>query len=168
MKGARAAGRNRFAARRAPRFFAALAGLAAAAAGLPYFPAALAHDNARFYRGEIVAPASWEGVIRLTGTVVIREGAAVSVEPGTQILVQPGVGAAIVVRGRFFVRGVPSKPVVFDSAGGCGAGTWVGIVFDPGAAGVLEHARVRCAEKGIGGDLSRVTKRGTEVAPLWR
>lgn len=128
-------------------------------------PGARAHTDARFYRGDIAASASWEGTIRLTGTVVVREGVTVSVEPGTQVLVQPGVGAEIVVRGRLLVRGVPSRPVLFDTAGGCGAGPWGGIVFAPGSAGVLENAVVRCALKGIAGDLSRVTRTGVRVEP---
>ncbi len=127
--------------------------------------AAAAHSNARFYRGEIVASTSWDGVIRLTGTVVIREGVTVAVDPGTEVLVQPGIGARIVVKGRLMVRGTAGRPVVFDSAGGCAAGPWGGIVFAPGATGVLENSRIRCAPGGIGGDLAGVTRRGVSVEP---
>ena len=124
-----------------------------------------AHTNARFYRGDIVAPSSWDGVIRLTGTVVVAEGVTVTVDPGTEVLVQPGTGTDIVVKGRFLVRGTPERPVVFDTAGGCGAGPWGGIVFSRGSAGILEHARVRCSARGIGGDLSGVTRTGVAVEP---
>ena len=119
---------------------------------------ASAHPNARFYRGDIAVSSSWEGVIRLTGKVVIREGVTVTVEPGTEILVQPGTGYDIEVRGRFLVRGIPEKPVLFDTAGGCAAGPWGGIVFRPGSVGVFEHAKVRCAERGISGELSGVSR----------
>ncbi len=119
-----------------------------------------AHPNARFYKGDIVAPSSWEGVIRLTGTVVIREGITVTIEPGTEVLVQPGIGARIVVNGRLLVRGIPGKPVLFESAGGCGAGSWSGIVFGSGSTGILEHARIRCADNGIAGDLAGVKRTG--------
>ncbi|MEK6778592.1 MAG: hypothetical protein AABY80_02890, partial [Candidatus Deferrimicrobiota bacterium] len=112
-----------------------------------------AHPNARFYKGDIVVPTSWEGVIRLTGTVVIREGVTVTVESGTEVLVQPNIGADIVVRGRLLVRGVPGKPVLFDTAGGCASGPWGGIVFEGGSAGILEHATIRCSSSGITGDL---------------
>lgn len=123
-----------------------------------------AHPNARFYRGDIVVPTSWEGVIRLTGTVVVREGVTVTVEPGTEVLVQPGIGAEIVVRGRLLVRGVPGKPVLFDSAGGCAAGPWGGIVFRRGSTGILEHATVRCAANGIAGEAApSVTLRSVTV-----
>jgi hypothetical protein len=122
-----------------------------------------AHTDARFYRGDITVSTSWEGVIRPTGTVVIREGITVTVEPGTEILVQPGVGAEIIVRGRFLVRGVPGKPVLFDAAGGCGAGSWGGILFERGSKGVLENASVRCSEKGVAGDLTGVTRAGVTV-----
>lgn len=132
--------------------------LLAASAG-----AALAHSNARFYRGDIRSSTSWEGVIRLTGTVVIAEGVTVSIEPGAEILVQPKVGADIVVRGRLLVRGVPSKPVRFDTAGGCEDGRWGGIVFERGSTGILENAVVHCSEKGIAGDRSGVTRRGVTV-----
>lgn len=124
-----------------------------------------AHSNARYYRGEIAVSTSWDGVIRLTGTVLIRDGVTVTVDPGTEVLVQPGVGAEIVVKGRLMVRGTPGKPVLFDAAGGCPAGPWGGIVFAPGSAGVLENARVRCATGGIGGDLGNVRRVGVAVEP---
>ncbi len=144
------------------------AALAAAALALLLAAASAAHTGARFYRGEIAASSSWDGVIRLTGSVVVREGVTVTVEPGTEVLVQPGTGAAIVVRGRFLVRGTPAKPVVFDSAGGCAEGPWGGIVFERGSAGVVENARIRCSARGIGGDLSGVTMSGVVVEPAAR
>lgn len=122
-----------------------------------------AHPNARFYRGDITVSTSWEGVIRLTGTVVIREGVTVTVDPGTEILVQPGTGNDIEVRGRLLVRGVPGKPVLFDTAGGCAAGPWGGILFRPGSAGVFEHAKVRCSEGGISGEMSGVARTGLTI-----
>jgi hypothetical protein len=121
------------------------------------------HANARFLRGEIRASSFWEGVVRLTGTVVIAEGVTVSVEPGTEVLVQPKVGADLVVRGRLLVRGVPSKPVRFDTAGGCDAGPWGGIVFEKGSVGILENVVVHCAGKGISGDTAGVVRRGVAV-----
>lgn len=121
-------------------------------------PPSQAHPNARFYRGEITVSTSWEGVIRLTGTVTIREGVTVSVEPGTQVLVQPGATVEIRVRGRLLVRGTPERPVLFDTAGGCDEGAWGSILFLPGSAGVLEHARVRCASGGIRGSLGGVVR----------
>jgi len=122
-----------------------------------------AHPNARFYKGDITVPTSWEGTIRLTGTVVIREGMTVTVEPGTEVLVQPNIGADIVVRGRLLVRGVPGKPVLFDTAGGCASGPWGGIVFEGGSAGILEHATIRCSATGITGDLRGVTRTGVDI-----
>ncbi len=137
--------------------------LLAAALALCLAGTAFAHSNARFYRGDIKASTSWEGIIRLTGTVVIAEGVTVSIEPGTEVLVQPKVGADIVVRGRLLVRGVPSKPVRFDTAGGCATGPWGGIVFERGSVGILENVLVHCAAKGIAGDQSGVTRRGVTV-----
>jgi hypothetical protein len=125
-----------------------------------------AHPNARFYKGDIVVPTSWEGVIRLTGTVVVREGVTVTVEPGAEVLVQPGIGADIVVRGRLLVRGVPGKPVLFDTAGGCAAGPWGGIVFERGSTGILDHATIRCSATGIMGDLTGVTRSGLIMEPF--
>lgn len=122
-----------------------------------------AHSDARFYRGDVKVSTSWEGVIRLTGTVVIREGVTVSVEPGAEVLVQPNAGADLVVRGRLLVRGVPSKPVRFDTAGGCQEGPWGGIVFERGSTGVLENVTVHCAAKGITGDQSGVSRIGVTV-----
>jgi hypothetical protein len=122
-----------------------------------------AHPNARFYRGDIVLSTSWEGIVRLTGTVVVREGVTVTVEPGTEILVQPDPGADIVVKGRFLVRGIPSRPVLFDTAGGCKAGPWGGVRFEPGSVGILENAVVHCSSKGISGDMKGVTKTNLKV-----
>ncbi len=139
-----------------------------AVAALPvllFAAAAAAHTGARFYRGEISTSTSWDGVIRLTGPVVVRQGVTVTVEPGTEVLVQPGTGAVITVRGRLLVRGTPAKPVVFDTAGGCAEGPWGGIVFERGSSGVLENARVRCAAGGVGGDLSGVAAAGVVVEP---
>ncbi len=123
------------------------------------------HPDARYYRGEITVSTSWEGVIRLTGTVIIREGVTVTVDPGTEILVQPDIGAEIIVRGRLFVRGTSRRPVVFAAAGGCPAGRWGGIVFARGATGTLENACIRCASRGIGGDLEGVARTGVTVDP---
>lgn len=127
--------------------------------------AADAHPNARFYRGDITASTSWEGVIRLTGTVVIREGVTVTVDPGTEVLVQPGKAHDVEVRGRLLVRGIPEKPVLFDTAGGCAAGAWGGVLFRPGSAGVLENVRVRCSAKGIAGAVEGVRRTGVTVEP---
>jgi hypothetical protein len=122
-----------------------------------------AHPNARFYRGDVTVSASWEGVIRLTGKLVIREGVTVTVEPGTEVLVQPGEENDIEVRGRLLVRGIPGKPVLFDTAGGCAAGPWGGIRFLPGSAGVFEYVRVRCADGGVRGDLAGVDRSGLAI-----
>jgi len=126
-------------------------------------PRTAAHPNARFYRGEISVSTSWEGVIRLTGTVTIRENATVSIEPGTQVLVQSGAAVEIRVRGRLLVRGTPERPVLFEPAGGCGEGPWGSILFLPGSEGILEHARVRCASGGIRGALEGVVRTGVSV-----
>ncbi|MBI5903982.1 MAG: hypothetical protein HZB86_00255 [Deltaproteobacteria bacterium] len=122
-----------------------------------------AHPNARFLRGDITVSTSWEGVIRLTGTVVIREGVTVTVDPGTEILVQPGEGTDIEVRGRLLVRGIPEKPVLFDTAGGCAAGSWGGIRFRPGSTGTFENVRIRCSAAGVAGETSGVTKKGVTL-----
>jgi hypothetical protein len=122
-----------------------------------------AHPNARFYRGDVTVSTSWEGVIRLTGKLVIREGVTVTVDPGTEVLVQPGTENDIEVRGRLLVRGVPEKPVLFDTAGGCSAGPWGGIRFHPGSAGAFESVRVRCAGGGLSGDLAGVTRAGLVI-----
>ncbi|RJP25198.1 MAG: hypothetical protein C4529_01025 [Deltaproteobacteria bacterium] len=122
-----------------------------------------AHPNARFLRGDITVSTSWEGVIRLTGTVVIREDVTVTVDPGTEILVQPGEGTDIEVRGRLLVRGIPEKPVLFDTAGGCAAGPWGGIRFRPGSTGMFENVRIRCSAVGVTGEMSGVMKKGVSL-----
>jgi hypothetical protein len=97
--------------------------------------------------------------------VVILPGVTVTVDPGTEILVQPGPGTNIVVRGRLLVRGLPEKPVLFDTAGGCSDGPWGGVVFEPGSTGILENASIRCSSTGIRGALSGVTRTGVVLAP---
>jgi len=116
------------------------------------------HANARFYRGDITASTNWEGVIRLTGTVTIREGVTVAVEPGTRILVQAGTAVELRVRGRLLVRGTREHPVRFDTAGGCGEGPWGSIRFLPGSTGILEHVRISCSSGGILGSLDGVVR----------
>lgn len=138
----------------------AAAYLAVLSCSLLFAASLSAHVNARYYRGDITVPTSWDGIVRLTGTVVIREGVTVTVDPGTEVLVQPGAGTDIVVRGRLLVRGLPGKPVLFDTAGGCGEGPWGGIVFERGSAGIMENVRVRCASRGITGDLTDVVRTG--------
>lgn len=149
----------------APPVFPATALAALAAAWLlGFLPAAsLAHTDARFYRGDIRASTSWEGVIRLTGPVVIRDGVTVTVDPGTQVLVQPGRENGILVRGRLLVRGTADRPVVFDVAGGCAKGAWGGILFEGGGTGIIEHARIRCSVSGLRGEPGRVTRVGVAV-----
>jgi hypothetical protein len=90
----------------------------------------------------------------------------VTIEPGAEVLVQPGIGADIVVRGRLLVRGVSGKPVLFDTAGGCAAGPWGGIVFERGSTGIMEHATIRCSATGIAGDLTGVTRSGLVMDPF--
>jgi hypothetical protein len=126
---------------------------------------ASAHEGALFLRGDVTVSSTWQGIVRLTGRVVIGEGVTVTVEPGTEVLVQPLADADIVVRGRLLVRGRPDRPVLFDTAGGCRAGPWGGIVFEKGSAGILEHVRVHCAGKGVGGDLANVRSTAVTVAP---
>ncbi len=140
------------------------AALLLASGGILLIPSSSpAHPDARYYRGEITVSTSWEGVIRLTGTVIIGEGVTVTVDPGTEVLVQPNVDADIIVRGRLFVRGTSRRPVVFAAAGGCPAGRWGGIVFARGATGILENVRIHCAATGIGGELGGVTRSGITV-----
>jgi hypothetical protein len=118
---------------------------------------ASACPDAKFFRGDISTPTSWEGTVRLTGPVVIQPGITVTVEPGTRVLVRPQRDPGIVVRGRLFVRGLQIKPVLFESDGGCSVGSWGGIVFERGSAGILEDVKIRCSPQGVGGDLKGVT-----------
>ncbi len=115
--------------------------------------------DVRVFRGNISIPTSWEGTVRVTGQVVIRQGVTVTVDPGTKILVRPQHTSRIVVRGRLLVRGIPARPVLFETDGGCSSGSWGGIVFEPGSVGILEEARLRCVEQGIAGDLKGVTQK---------
>ncbi len=118
---------------------------------------ALAHMNARFYRGKLKVSTEWEGTIRVTGDVIVNEGVVLTIAPGTRVLVSGGPEVDIIVKGKLFARGEKGYPVVFDSADGCAPeDRWGGIIFEEGSAGVLEQAVVRCSEKGISGQMKGV------------
>lgn len=115
--------------------------------------------DVRVYRGDISIPTSWEGTVRVTGQVVIRQGVTVTVDPGAKILVRPQHAPGIIVRGRLLVRRISARPVLFETDGGCSSGSWGGIVFEPGSVGILEEARLRCVDQGLSGDLKGVMQK---------
>jgi len=67
--------------------------------------------------GDIAADAAWakaQSPLVLTGTVTVKQGATLTIEPGT--VVQFLLGARLVVQGALVARGTPEAPIRFTSA----------------------------------------------------
>jgi hypothetical protein len=67
--------------------------------------------STNFISGEVTANATWSGTNLLSGTVIIRPGAAVSIEPGTRILMN--TAAVLRVEGQLLADGASNAPITF-------------------------------------------------------
>lgn len=125
-----------------------------------------AHSGARFYRGNISISTEWEGIIRVTGRVVVKKGVTLTVARGTRVLFNSGDEVEIRVEGRLYIRGTLKEEILFEPADGCKQGNgWRGVEFVKGSGGTVENARLKCSEKGIWGDLSGVRILGVQYEP---
>lgn len=118
----------------------------------------------------IIADTTWEGRIRITGDVYVKEGATLTIKPGTVIrfnkiapkLEEDGgrnmvsldspyfPGAEIIVRGRIIAVGTKDKPITFTSSEPTPkAGAWGAVNLLGGSGNVFEYCRISYASAGI-------------------
>jgi len=119
---------------------------------------------------EIGEDTVWQGRIRITGDVLVREGATLTIMPGTVIrfdTIEPKLdkdggrnmfgldspyfpGAEIIVRGRILAVGTSDSPIVFTSSDAMARpGIWGAINLLGSNGNVIEYCRVFYAYNGI-------------------
>jgi len=71
----------------------------------------------------ITGNVTWSGTVRVSGEIVVEEGATLTIEPGTTVLVEPAekgddglARSGILVKGSIVADGEPGSPVTFTSA----------------------------------------------------
>ncbi|MEX2964338.1 right-handed parallel beta-helix repeat-containing protein, partial [Microbulbifer sp. TYP-18] len=99
------------------------------------------------------------GAQQIQGDVTVQTGSTLSIGAGAQFDIIPG--AKLLVEGNLIIVGTAASPVLLHSAGSVCQNTtgsaydWMGIEVAAGATVTIEHADIRCADKGIhfnGGD----------------
>ena len=121
-------------------------------------PAPPAVEYAGAYGGDLV----WEGVVTMTGDVLILAGGSLTLRPGTEVRVVPAEGTQIdpeyfssltelLVRGRLQIEGTAAQPVRFVMVEGPELEeiAWAGITFEAAEASTIRHAVIARAEAGV-------------------
>ncbi len=91
---------------------------------------------------ELTADTTWSGAYLNEGTVIVRPGATLRIEPGT--VVSMDQGARIRVEGRLLAEGTAGAPIRFTrSAAGT---TWKQILFVGAADSMLRHCTIEYAD----------------------
>lgn len=112
----------------------------------------------------------WDGRIRITGDILVKEGATLTILPGTVIrfdTIEPKLdkdggrnmlgldspyfpGAEIIVRGRILAVGTPDFPITFTSSDKAAVpGSWGAINLLGSNGNVIEFCRVYYAYNGV-------------------
>lgn len=133
-----------------------------------YEPGELAEKEIGLYN--IIEDTVWEGRIRVTGDIYVKEGATLTIMPGTVIrfdTLEPKLedqggrnwlgldspyfpGAEIIVRGRILAVGTPDSPIVFTSSDKAAApGSWGAINLLGSNGNVIEYCKVYYAYNGV-------------------
>ena len=104
------------------------------------------------FAGEITSNTTIGGAgdtdIDITQTIIVRNGAALTIAPGTTLRFAPAKGI-IVENGKLIADGDPFSPIVMTSANDNGSGTpaagdWLGILLTAGDTGSqLDHVELR-------------------------
>jgi Periplasmic copper-binding protein (NosD) len=149
-------------------FLVIIAGLASCAEVLPIPKSELSETDIGLYT--IIADTTWEGRIRITGDVYVKEGATLTIKPGTVIRfnrVEPKLeedggrnmvglgspyfpGAEIIVRGRIVAVGEKNKPIIFTSSDPTPrSGAWGAVNLLGSSGSVFEYCRISYAAAGI-------------------
>jgi len=99
------------------------------------------------HKGTIVTSEEWclaDSPHQLTGTVVVANGATLTIEPG--VVVQACDACGILVYGDLVAVGSGAAPILFTSAADSGPGEWAGLRFNgylSDGDGLLEYVTVR-------------------------
>ena len=110
------------------------------------------------YGGDLV----WDGVVTMSGDVLILAGGSLTIRPGTEVRVIPAEGTQIdpeyfssltelLVRGRLSIEGTTAQPVrfVIVERPELEEVAWAGITFDAAPSGAVRHAVIERAETGV-------------------
>ena len=101
-----------------------------------------AQGDTNLITGEVTNHVTWSGDNLLQGTVLIRTGAVVNVEPGARLLMD--AGATLRVEGQLLADGTDSAPIQFTNA--VTGGRWGRILFSRAADSRLRHCVVERAD----------------------
>lgn len=108
--------------------------------GLALFTAA-ASGMTNFISGEVASSATWSGTNLLTGSVVIRSNAVVTIEPGTRLLMN--TAAVLRVEGQLLANGTSNQPITFTRS--TTSTNWGRIIFVKAAPSRLGHCVIEFA-----------------------
>ncbi len=149
-------------------FLVIIIGLASCAEVHPITKAELSETNIGLFT--IIEDTTWEGRIRITGDVYVKQGATLTIKPGTVIRfnrIEPKLeeedgrnmvglgspyfpGAEIIVRGKIIAVGEKDKPITFTSSDPTPrAGAWGAVNLLGSSGNVFEYCRISYAACGI-------------------
>lgn len=115
------------------RLFVSLLGLV--------LPAVLASAATNFISGEVTSSATWSGTNLLTGTVLIRSNAVVTIEAGARILMN--TAAVLRVEGQLLANGTSNQPITFTRS--TTTTNWGRLIFVRAAPSRLQHCVIEFA-----------------------
>ena len=161
-------------------FLVIIIGFASCAEVHPITKSELSETNIGLYT--IIEDTTWEGRIRITGDVYVKQSATLTIKPGTVIRfnrIEPKLeeeedgrnmvglgspyfpGAEIIVRGKIIAVGEKDKPITFTSSDPAPrAGAWGAVNLLGSSGNVFEYCRISYAASGIQNHASeaKVTK----------
>jgi len=108
--------------------------------GLALFTAA-AQGMTNFISGSVTASATWSGTNLLTGTVVIRPSAVVTIEPGARLLMN--TASVLRVEGQLLANGTSNQPITFTRS--TTTTNWNRLIFVRAQPSRLRHCVVEFA-----------------------
>ncbi len=139
----------------------ALAGCAAAPANAPDAAPARATLPVRGIAGD----ATWEGEVRVRGSVIVRKGATLTIRPGTIVRFEKldvdgdGIGdSELCVEGELIAEGTAARPILFTSAESAPAPRdWKYLFVNLSRRAVLAHCISEYAFSGVQIHFSRAS-----------
>lgn len=125
-------------------------------------PLAQAGEPVSEYSGAYAGDLIWQGIVTMSGDVLILEGGSLTIHPGTQVNVVPAEGTKIdpeyfssltelLVRGRLDILGTAESPVKFVmiERNDPEEIAWAGITLDGALSGRILHAELERADIAI-------------------